>query len=257
VRNNTRNRILGASLLAAYQILVLLFFGVSSFLEPTKNSTVFIAVFFILHASSQFFVLHLFKNKKAPTAKWWNGISLIFTSFLVGILSVVLGQIQPPFIVSFLLSILLTSFVPATLFILYHYFLEFSRFLATRSSVQESSEESPLGVLKLENTKGRTRLTVPIHKIICFEANDNYVTIYFESESGTLVKKLERLSMLKAEALVQQNGKSFVRIHKSYLINPSFVLEIKGKAQAYRVQMRYIENELPVSRRLDVYELLR
>ena len=58
---------------------------------------------------------------------------------------------------------------------------------------------------------------VDFEEIVCFVANGNYSLIYLEDGRSLLVPKcLERLGQCVSE-------NSFLRIHKSYLINPRFV----------------------------------
>jgi DNA-binding LytR/AlgR family response regulator len=56
------------------------------------------------------------------------------------------------------------------------------------------------------------------------------------------------------ELLAIENVK-FERIHKSFLINPNYLLAIKGKAQAYKLEMQCMEEMLPVSRSYSIQVL--
>ena len=110
-----------------------------------------------------------------------------------------------------------------------------------------------LVLFELLNPKGRVVLSIPFDSLICFEANDNYINIYFEGENG-LQKRMERLSMKKVEVLIEPAAEQFLRVHKSYLINRQKVRAIHGKAQNYQLQMHQLDFEVPVSRRMPIYD---
>jgi DNA-binding LytR/AlgR family response regulator len=119
-------------------------------------------------------------------------------------------------------------------------------------SAKEILLEQP-GLFELLNPKGRVVLSIPFDSLLCFEANDNYINIYFEGENG-LQKRMERLSMKKVEVLIDPVAEQFLRVHKSYLINRQKVRAIHGKAQNYQLQMDQLDFEVPVSRRMPIYD---
>lgn len=83
-------------------------------------------------------------------------------------------------------------------------------------------------------------------QIICFEANDNYTAIFFLKE-GHLKKELYRITLKKVE-LQLFDVKEFVRCHKSYIINISFLRRISGNAQGFKMHLNHLDFEIPVSR---------
>jgi hypothetical protein len=117
-------------------------------------------------------------------------------------------------------------------------------------SLSSMAETVPFELL---NPKGRTVLSIPFDRLICFEANDNYINIYFESENG-VQKRMERLSMKKVELMIEPSADQFLRVHKSYMINRKRVKAIHGKAQSYQLQLDLLDFEVPVSRRMSIYD---
>jgi len=107
---------------------------------------------------------------------------------------------------------------------------------------------------QLFNSKGRITFDVSVDEILCFEANDNYLTIHY-LENGVSKRSMERLSIRKAEEMILSLSNDFVRVHKSFLVNQKQVKAIVGKSQNYRLQLSGIELEVPVSRRLNVSDL--
>jgi len=104
----------------------------------------------------------------------------------------------------------------------------------------------------LENENGKLLLEVPVSRIICYEANDNYVLTHYLEEDGTLKRSMERISLRKIEQLLAEEQIQFLRVHKSYLVNPEFVADLKGRSQAYKLQLRDFDQLVPVSRSYDV-----
>jgi tetratricopeptide (TPR) repeat protein len=106
------------------------------------------------------------------------------------------------------------------------------------------SEKEEIITIKTDNINESIRLLY--HQIICFEANDNYTAIYFLKE-GNLKKELYRITLKKIEAQLI-DYKEFIRCHKSFIINISFLRKISGNAQKYKMHFLNLDFEVPVSR---------
>ena len=91
-------------------------------------------------------------------------------------------------------------------------------------------------------------LKLPVNQLICFEANDNYVIIYYVDKNNNLKKLMERFSLKKMEEILLLENVQFERVHKSFLINPYFLVAISDRAQAYKLELNGLENLIPVSR---------
>lgn len=113
-----------------------------------------------------------------------------------------------------------------------------------------ANDAAPL-LFTLKNTNGKSLFKAQIEDIVCFEANDNYVIIYY-LKNGRPAKSMERLTLRKVEQQLETIQKSFSRVHKSFLVNPSYVREVHGKSQAYRLRIEHLEEEVPVSRQFDI-----
>jgi DNA-binding LytR/AlgR family response regulator len=75
-------------------------------------------------------------------------------------------------------------------------------------------------------------------------------------DKQNIVKRsMERVSLKRIEELLALENVAFFRVHKSYLINPDFLEEIKGKAQAYKLKLREFDTLVPVSRSYDISSL--
>jgi LytTr DNA-binding domain len=86
--------------------------------------------------------------------------------------------------------------------------------------------------------------------LIAVEAADNYCKFHYLKD-GQRKTKILRLKMKEAEEAVQGRA-GFFRVHRSFLVNAEMVEEVLGNSQAYRLQMRGLEDAVPVSRSFDV-----
>jgi hypothetical protein len=120
------------------------------------------------------------------------------------------------------------------------------------STINETTEVVQETKLQLANDAGKVLLSIVPSKIICFEANDNYVVTYYLSADAELKKSMERISLKKIEEILEGLETSFYRVHKSYIVNPDFVEKISGRSQAYKLNISYFETPVPVSRKFDV-----
>ena len=109
--------------------------------------------------------------------------------------------------------------------------------------------------IKLISDKGKILAELNPKKVICFEANDNYVVVYFLNDKNELVKLMERISLKRINTIADELNISFERVHKSYLINPAFIRKVAGKSQAHRIHMEHLEEPIPVSRNFDIREI--
>jgi len=107
----------------------------------------------------------------------------------------------------------------------------------------------------LENENGKLLLEVPVSQIICYEANDNYVLTHYLDKDGSFKRSMERISLRKIEQLLAKEQIQFLRVHKSFLVNPNYVVDIKGRSQAYKLQLKDFDQLVPVSRSYDVSAL--
>ncbi len=92
--------------------------------------------------------------------------------------------------------------------------------------------------------------------ILCIQAGDNYVTLFYES-SETIKKILFRATLKSLEEQLQHRTE-FLRCHKSYIVQLSHIEKVSGNAQGYKLHLPFLDFVIPVSRSLqnDVLEKL-
>ena len=154
------------------------------------------------------------------------------------------------YLMVYLSSFFVLSLLPSSIALLYSIFDEMQGKISVTSEPDEIENEE--AKLKLQNDKGKTLLNVRLTNVICFEANDNYVITYHLDSEGNVEKSMERISLKKIDELVTGLGANFQRIHKSYIVNPIYVIKVLGKAQNHQLKLENIDKVVPVSRNFDV-----
>lgn len=145
----------------------------------------------------------------------------------------------------------------ALMLLLIVFFLRRSRKRKERSNSKNSHQPTQVKEppFELKNDSGKVLLNTTMNKIICFEANDNYVITHYLNKDNELQKSMERASLKKIEELLGKDNSSFYRVHKSHIVNKNHVRLVEGKSQAYKIRMDYLDTTVPVSRSFDITQL--
>jgi len=192
------------------------------------------------------------------TQKWtnqaWKRV-LFILSFLIGATfsSLTPWVLYRPEAASFLLylsSFVIVALLPMSIATLWLIFDELKNKISISGEIKEEVQQ-----IKLISDKGKILAELNPKKVICFEANDNYVVVYFLNDKNELVKLMERISLKRINTIADELNISFERVHKSYLINPAFIRKVAGKSQAHRIHMEHLEEPIPVSRNFDIREI--
>ena len=84
--------------------------------------------------------------------------------------------------------------------------------------------------------------TINKEDLVYIKSENNYVLIsYFESK--VMKEKLLRNTLLNINAQLP----TFIKIHRSYIVNPNFILFLKGSKQNAKLQLKDTGLTLPVS----------
>jgi hypothetical protein len=253
-----KNKVYIAAGFGSFQVLISLFFGSFKFFPTQFSETTYEILIFTYISISEFLLLVAAERFISTIVR----VKIFFClSFLIsGIIGPLLfwflftNQLSNLFIHT--ISFFIAALVPSILVLLYYLYKDAEEKIATMGKVSLISHpidlEQQVKVFHLENDNGKLLLEVPIGRIICYEANDNYVITYYLDKTDQLKKSMERVSLKKIEELLEKENVIFCRVHKSYLINPDHLEGIKGKAQAYKLQMYRFESMIPVSRSFDI-----
>jgi hypothetical protein len=246
-----KNRILIAFSYGVYTALIVFFFSSLTFVASTSNS---IIIYFTLIAIVSLVELGLLEWVRRRISNNKSNRTLFVLSFhLAGIVSSfiiwVLFHSAQSSLFLFMTTFLVGALLPTMIVILYFIFnVAKSKIGHSPDSVENKNETIKEEMFCLENEAGKLLLKIPVNQLICFEANDNYVIIYYLDKNNSLKKLMERFSLKKMEEILFLENLKFERVHKSFLINPNFLIAISGKAQAYKLELQGLENLIPVSR---------
>lgn len=257
--NGLKNKFLIALIFGFYQALIGLFFGSHVFLESTINLGIYLGVVFTVISLIQFIIL-LFLSRKVTSEgiqSIFFSISFLVTGLLGGTFTYLMFANNFQSYLIYIASFLISAFLPTVLFLLNFIYQDADQRISAirKTSIQihpDQIDKNSVKLFHLENENGKILLEVPIERIICFEANDNYVITYYLDKQNSLKRSMERVSLKRIEEILALENINFYRVHKSFLINPDFLEEIKGKAQAYKVKLRDFEMLIPVSRSYDI-----
>lgn len=255
----TKYKLLLSLIFGLYQSLICLFFGTHIFVHSSVNVVVYLSVVFVYTSVIQYVLLSILSRNKRPTS---SGSILFSISFLT---SALFGGTISYFTFTndfqnyliYVASFLISAILPTASFLLNFIYedaairLSDPKKVSLKQSPEQINDESEK-LFHLENENGKLLLEVPISRIICFEANDNYVITYYLDKQNSPKRSMERISLKKIEELLLLENVNFFRVHKSYLINPEYLEEIKGKAQAYKVKLREFDTLVPISRSYDI-----
>ena len=271
MNNFIKIAIRNAILFAIYQLILVIVFDVVSFFDNSVNSFNFYSFVLIIVFGVHFLTHSIIDNIKAEIGikRIVNSTSFVVTAFVssISIWWIFEGGIS--IIIYLISSFLIPSLFPAIGYFLISLFKENLAEVEVVNSVTNSMNNSVINKVEdvqfvpekkiediqfvLENENGKELLNIPMKSILCFEANDNYVVTYYIDKQEKLKKSMERVSLKKIEEIIQTlNVENFSRVHKSYLINRDEVEEIRGKAQAHKLKLNYLEILVPVSRSFQI-----
>jgi hypothetical protein len=252
-----RNRILIASSYGAYTAIIVFFFDALSFVMPRANSLLIYAALIALVTIVELGVLEWLISRISKGKSY--RILFVLSFHLSGILSSCivwfLFRSGESSLFLFMITFLVGALLPTMIVILYFIFNEAKNKMRHSTVLDQQQEEAQEAVFCIENEAGRTLLKLPVEQLLCFEANDNYVIIYYFDKNNELKKLMERFSLKKIEEILSLENVKFERVHKSFLINANFLVAISGKAQAYRLELKGFETLIPVSRSYSINQL--
>ncbi|WP_299435227.1 LytTR family DNA-binding domain-containing protein [uncultured Aquimarina sp.] len=111
-----------------------------------------------------------------------------------------------------------------------------------KENEKEISSESEKAVLLKSSLKKESFLVVLGH-IIYIKSEDNYINIYYHE--GSEVKKKVMRNTLSS---VSKQLEDMIRVHRSYIVNPNYIISLEGNAQNGSVYLQYIKDAVPVSK---------
>jgi hypothetical protein len=124
--------------------------------------------------------------------------------------------------------------------------VEASPIFEETQSLQEVKADSFIVVAE----NGKDQLSLTKNNFIAATSADNYIKIYHLNEVGIL-----KNTMLRGTLKMVENNTShqqfIIRCHRTAIVNLEFLTALNGTAQGYRLQLRTMTEEIPVSRSLN------
>lgn len=248
------NTFLSALLFSVYQALAFYLLDVPAF--KREDVSVF---YFVLLLTGSFIVFYLalwivqqFLMRKKTDIFLLVALTYVISAVLVAF--IFRSLMQPGFEWVLILSVLVISIFPLAIVFWSYLLKQLENRLSVTVLSNESSSEIGAKRIKdivISNPSGKVIFHSAANHVVAFEANDNYVMIHFLKENEPS-KQLERVSLKKIESLLDKNDVHFFRVHKSFIINPLFLIEVLGNVQSQKIRLEHLSDEVPVSRQFDV-----
>lgn len=111
--------------------------------------------------------------------------------------------------------------------------------------------EPPPGAGRMITISGRNRgerQRMPLASFVFAEAQQNYVAIHALGPDGARTHQVIRLSISELE----QQIPGALRVHRSYLVNPAHITDVRGNARKREIVLKTDGLRLPVSTDFDI-----
>uniref|UniRef100_UPI000F915273 LytR/AlgR family response regulator transcription factor n=1 Tax=Okeania hirsuta TaxID=1458930 RepID=UPI000F915273 len=183
---------------------------------------------------------------KWTLGKWMlNNLGIMFVISLVNFLYarwVFFGFIQWDLYPAMLYGTLMIGIIPITVLGASIVWQQERKFIGIAEHLnQRESVKVPRA-----NEEDKLLFDIPSSQIRYIQGLQNYVTLVYVDNSGSIKKKTERATL--KNILDQLEGSSIVRSHRSFLVNRASILSASGNAQGLLLKLSDCDQEVPVSR---------
>lgn len=114
---------------------------------------------------------------------------------------------------------------------------------SNRKKKNKQSNQPINGPISIESKYDN--LVIDPTKFIYAKADGNYIEVVSLTEANQ--KELKRIPLKELESAFSPVSE-IVKVHRAYLVNIQFVLDVAGNAQGYRLCLKNCDVEIPVSR---------
>jgi membrane-bound ClpP family serine protease len=228
----------------------------------------------MLVTSIAFVLLPVIFKRFYNTEKWTIGRSLLNNVFILIIMGIgvvcydyfiVMKQLPEYFPMGFLVDLfaaLTIGIVPISIITIITQNRALKRNLNISKDINQvlsariKPEVTENGLITLTGSTKESIIVKP-EDILYIEATGNYVNVHYKKDSKTIYKLLRTTIKQVEEAL--QNQPSFVRCHRTYIVNTDKISNVNGNAQGYKLSLYDTTEEIPVSRTYlkDIKDILR
>ncbi len=113
----------------------------------------------------------------------------------------------------------------------------------TKNSIENTFDSKENKLISLKGSLKKESFSVEIAKVIYVKSEDNYVKIYYLKDE-ILAEKMLRITL----SGIQKQLDNVIKIHRSYLINTSYIVSLKGNSQNAKLLLKHVKNSIPVSK---------
>lgn len=124
---------------------------------------------------------------------------------------------------------------------------------SSRSKIASKASE----LIQIPSENAEEGFAVRPENLLFMKAAENYTEIYLR-EKANVERRIVRINLRRLEDVLKEDD-SFLRCHKSYIVNLALVVHISGNAQGFKLHMVEHEALIPVSRKFNssIKELLQ
>ncbi|WP_340077184.1 LytTR family DNA-binding domain-containing protein [Leptobacterium sp. I13] len=118
--------------------------------------------------------------------------------------------------------------------------LPFLMYLRYRTGVLPTMQE----IITIEGSNKKDIFTIEKSKLLYAKSSDNYVEFHFLNSEG----EVESFLMRSTLSNILKQASFLMKIHRSYLINPSYAKALSGHSQNAFLELKKGSKKLPVSK---------
>lgn len=247
-------------------VFILGIFQPFGFEKNTMGRELVLLGYGIVTAAGTFVVCYIFPllfkryyNRENWTV-WKNLLNFLFILILIGVGNTFFDWFihhrSPetffPLLKSYLVITMLVGIVPVVIITiitqntsLKHHLREveeINRILSEKDRGKENNESQKI----VFTGNSKDSISLMPETVIYLESAGNYVDIYYK-EDDQVKHKLLRATISQIEENLYP-FRQFVRCHRAFIINVIFIRNASGNSQGYRLNLRNIDQEIPVSR---------
>jgi len=142
---------------------------------------------------------------------------------------------------------LIMALIPLSMSRLIISLIKLQRDVRTRNELLQPAdspiEEPPIKLIVSDNEE---EFSFPFDKWIAGKAAGNYVELFFSTDNPKPTVLLRTTLKILTEAM--EHKPNFFHCHRSFVVNLDYVTEVTGSPQSYKMELRGLENTIPVSR---------
>ncbi|SNR15253.1 LytR/AlgR family response regulator transcription factor [Tenacibaculum jejuense] len=113
------------------------------------------------------------------------------------------------------------------------------------NSNQENEPIKEIEKIQIKSKLKKESFYIEPKNILFIKSENNYIRIFFFNNEK-VEEKLIRTTLTE----VQSQFNSLLKTHRSYIVNPDYILSVKGNKQNAKINLKHIKYSIPVSKSL-------